>query len=65
MPQDLSALLDDIAATQALVDQAQAHFEAHKHLWTEEFAWHMQAEIDVKRFELETAKLTITMLSRL
>jgi hypothetical protein len=59
----LKELRDDIAATEALIDQAQAHYNEHKHLWTEEQAWHIQAEIDTKRFALEANKTIVKMLS--
>lgn len=65
MSDPLNALRDDIAATEALIDQAQAHYNEHKHLWTEEQAWHMQAEIDAKRFALEANKVIVKMLSNI
>jgi hypothetical protein len=60
----LKSLRDDIAAAEALIDQAQAHYNEHRHLWTEEQAWHIQAEIDAKRFALEANKVIVKLLSR-
>ena len=36
-PEEAKKLQDDIASTEALLDQAQAHYHKHKHLWTEEY----------------------------
>jgi hypothetical protein len=60
-PEDAKKLQDDIAATEALLDQAQAHYNKHKHLWTEEYAYSIQSSIDVKRLHLELAKLQFKM----
>jgi multidrug resistance efflux pump len=60
----LETLKDQIASCQATIDQAQAHFDQHKHLLTEDQAWHGQAAIDAKRFQLELQKLQVKALSQ-
>lgn len=64
-PEELKKLQDDIASTESLLDQAQAHYNAHKHLWTEEYAYQIQSDIDIKRFHLELAKLQVKMFAEL
>jgi hypothetical protein len=64
-PEELKDLQADIASTEALLDQAQAHYDAHKHLWTDEYCYHLQSDIDVKRFHLELTKLQVKLFSQL
>lgn len=64
-PEQKKKLEDDIASTEALLDQAQAHYHAHKHLWEEEYAYRIQSDIDIKRFHLELAKLQFKMFFEL
>jgi hypothetical protein len=64
-PEEKQKLEEDIASTEALLDQAQAHYHEHKHLWTEEYAYQIQSDIDIKRFHLELAKLQFKMFSEL
>jgi hypothetical protein len=64
-PEELKKREEDIASTNALLDQAQAHYNKHKHLWTEEYAYQIQSDIDIKRFHLELAKLQFKMFSEL
>jgi hypothetical protein len=62
-PEELRKLQEDIASTEALLDQAQAHYNTHKHLWTDEYAYKIQSDIDVKRLQLELAKLQFKMFA--
>ena len=64
-PEEAKKFEDDITKTEALLDQAQAHYDAHKHLWTEEYAYKIQSDIDIKRFHLELAKLQFKMFADL
>lgn len=61
-PEKLDEIEGDIATVTAMLDQAQAHFDANKHLWTETEAWHIQATIDRKRFHVESNKLIIGLV---
>ncbi len=63
-PERLEELKDDIAILQSMLDQAQAHFDKHRHLWDEAIAWEMQAKIDVKQFDLEMAKLAVKIFDK-
>jgi multidrug resistance efflux pump len=64
-PEKKKQLEENIASTEAGLDQAQAHYNRYKHLWTEEYAWQIQSDIDIKRFQLELAKLQFQMFSEL
>lgn len=64
-PEELKKFQDDIAATEALLDQAQAYYNDHKHLWTQEYAYKLQSDIGVKRLQLELARLQFKMFSEL
>lgn len=58
MPQDEKIILEsDIALRTALLNRDQANLEANKFLLSEETAWHAQASIDAKRFDLELDRL--------
>lgn len=64
-PEQRKQLEADIASTEALLDQAQAHYHAHQHLWTQEYAWQIQSDIDIKRFQLEMARLQFKLFAEL
>lgn len=64
-PEQLKELGDEIAATEALIDQAQAHLEANRHHLTEDEIWNTQANLDIKRFQLEIAKMQAKMMETL
>lgn len=49
MTTTMEDILNDIAGTLALIDQAQAHLDATKHLLPPEFADAAQAQIDDRR----------------
>jgi len=57
-----SDILDDIATTVALIDQAQAHLDASKHLLTPEQFALCQSELLLRRSRVEDAKFIITTL---
>ena len=61
----LQELKDHIAAVESMLDQAQAFFDNHKHLLTEDEAWHQQALIDKQRFRIGVDKLTAQLLTDL
>lgn len=64
-PEKLKLLEADITSTERLLDHAQAHYHRSQHLWTEEYATQIQTDIDIKRLQLELAKLQFQMFAEL
>jgi peptidoglycan hydrolase CwlO-like protein len=61
-PKKLEEIDGDIETVTEMLDEAQKHFDENKHLWTETEAWHIQAQIDRQRFEVESRKLVVGLL---
>lgn len=52
----VESLRDDIAATQALIDQAETHFERNKHLFSPAMQRNFRRELMMRKMKLGVLK---------
>lgn len=55
----INLLKDELARRAALLDQLQASLNTNQHQFSEDRVWEIQADIDVKRFNLELDRLSL------
>jgi hypothetical protein len=65
MSEKIKALHDDIASTDAMIDQAQACLDENRKHLTDDEILNTQANIDIKRLQLELARLQLKMLEEI
>lgn len=58
----LTQLKLTFALNDALLQRDQSKLDLYRHKYSEEEAWHLQAAIDAKRFDLELDRLALNAL---
>lgn len=63
MTEIITQLRVTFAMNEALLQRDQTTLDLYRNTYSEDEAWHMQAAIDTKRFDLELDRLALNALS--